>query len=84
MLRAVMYDPWLDFSLYDGLAGYGRYWISRLRYQKPSSQARECLWHIVELIKINYRRFLRKNKQMYIVSYLTYKRYLVMRIVKIS
>lgn len=46
-----MYDPWQDFSLYDGLAGYGRYWISRLRYQKPSTQARECLWHIVELIK---------------------------------
>ena len=51
MYRAVMYDPWQDFSLYDGLTGYGRYWISRLRYQKPSTQARECLWHIVELIK---------------------------------
>lgn len=51
MYRAVMYDPWQDFSLYDGLAGYGRYWISRLRYQKQPTQARECLWHIVELIK---------------------------------
>ena len=39
MYRAVMYDPWQDFSLYDGLMGYGRYWISRL----PSMQARECL-----------------------------------------
>lgn len=53
MLRAVMYDPWLGFSLYDGLVGYGRYWISRLRYQKPSTQARECLWHIIGLIKGN-------------------------------
>ena len=33
MVRAVMYDPWQDFSMYDGLTGYGRYWISRLRYQ---------------------------------------------------
>lgn len=51
MYRAVMYDPWRDFSLYGGLAGYGRYWISRLPYQKSSTQARECIWHIVELIK---------------------------------
>jgi hypothetical protein len=46
MLRAVMYDPWLDFSLYDGLTGYGRYWISRLRCQMSSVQARECLWRM--------------------------------------
>ena len=43
MYRAVMYDPWRDFSLYGGLAGYGRYWISRLPYQKSSMQARECI-----------------------------------------
>ena len=36
MVRAVMYDPWQDFSLYDGLTGYGRYWISRLHYQGQS------------------------------------------------
>ena len=28
MYRAVMYDPWPDFSLYDGLTGCGRYWMS--------------------------------------------------------
>jgi len=43
MVRAVMYDPWQDFSQYNGLTGYGRYWITRLRYQTPSIQARECL-----------------------------------------
>lgn len=83
MYRAVMYDPWQDFSLYDGLTGYGRYWISRLRYQKPSTQARECLWHIVELIKGNYQRFFQKNEQVYIPFYLTCKKYLVMRIVEV-
>jgi DNA-binding cell septation regulator SpoVG len=31
MYRAVMYDPWTDFSLYDGLVGYGRFWIARQR-----------------------------------------------------
>jgi hypothetical protein len=53
MVRAVKYDPWQDFSLYDGLTGYGRYWISRLRYQTSSVQARECLSHIVGLIEEN-------------------------------
>jgi len=51
MVRAVMYEPWLDFSQYDGLTGFGRYWISRLRYPTPSVKAQECLWHIVGLIK---------------------------------
>ncbi len=54
MVRAVMYDPWDDFSLYDGLTGYGRYWISRMRYQAPSVQARKCLLHIVGLIEEQY------------------------------
>ena len=43
MFRAVMYDPWRDFSQHDGLIGYGRYWITRLRYQVPALQARKCL-----------------------------------------
>ena len=47
MYRAVMYDPWQDFSLYDGLMGYGRYWISRL----PSMQAQECLLCIIQRIE---------------------------------
>ena len=53
MFRAVMYDPWPDFSLYDGLMGYGRYWITRLRYPVPSAQARECLLRIITLIEEN-------------------------------
>ena len=51
MYRAVMYDPWQDFSQYNGLIGYGRYWITRLRYQVPSIQARECLLYIIEKIE---------------------------------
>jgi hypothetical protein len=53
MVRAVMHDPWQDFSLYDGLTGYGRYWITRLRYQTSSVQARKCLFSIVRLIEEN-------------------------------
>jgi hypothetical protein len=51
MVRAVMYDPWQDFSQYNGLTGYGRYWITRLRYQAPTVQARECLLRITALIE---------------------------------
>ena len=51
MYRAVMYDPWQDFSLYHGLAGYGRYWIMRLSQQAQSIQARECLLHIAEQVE---------------------------------
>ncbi len=50
MIRAVMYDPWSDFSQYRGLTGYGRYWITRLYYPIPAVSARECLLHIVTLI----------------------------------
>lgn len=49
MVRAVMYDPWLNLSMYNGLTGYGRYWITRLRYQSPSVQAQECLLRITAL-----------------------------------
>jgi hypothetical protein len=51
MVRAVMYDPWSNFSQYNGLTGYGRYWITRLRYQAPSVQAQECLSYIVGKIE---------------------------------
>lgn len=51
MFRAVMYEPWQDFSLYDGLTGYGRYWISRFSYQPSSRRAQECLLHILGLIE---------------------------------
>ncbi|WP_456087839.1 hypothetical protein [Parabacteroides sp.] len=51
MYRAVKYDPWLDFSQYNGLTGYGRYWMTRLNYPTPAILARECLTYIVELIE---------------------------------
>jgi hypothetical protein len=51
MYRAVMYDPWQDFSLYDGLTGYGKYWIARLRQQPLSVQAQECLMCITNWIE---------------------------------
>ena len=53
MYRAVMYDPCQDFSLYDGLTGYGRYWIMRLNRQSSLVQARECLSYITGKIKQN-------------------------------
>lgn len=55
MIRAVMHDPWQDFSLYDGLAGYGRYWLSRLRFSAPEQQACECLLRIVRLIEAHWQ-----------------------------
>ena len=51
MYRAVMYDPWQDLSLYNGLVGYGRYWMTRFSQQDLSIQARECLMRIAELIE---------------------------------
>lgn len=53
MVRAVMYDPWEDFSQYNGLTGYGRYWITRLHYQEPGMLARKCLFHILVQIDEN-------------------------------
>ena len=49
MYRAVMYDPWQDFSLYNGLTGYGRYWFMRFQ-QASSDQSRKCLLQIAEFI----------------------------------
>jgi hypothetical protein len=51
MIRAVMHDPWQDFSQYSGLTGYGQYWITRLHFQTPSLQARKCLLRITALIE---------------------------------
>jgi hypothetical protein len=51
MVRAVMYDPWPDFSQYEGLTGYGRYWMTRFRYQAPAAPARECLLRIIALME---------------------------------
>lgn len=51
MERAVMHDPWQDFSLYDGLTGYGRYWISRLLFPNSSKRSQDCLKQIIGLIE---------------------------------
>ena len=55
MYRAVMYDPWQDFSLYHGGTGYGKYWVSRLHQQPSSIQAQDCLMKITEQIERNIR-----------------------------
>lgn len=62
MYRAVMYDPWQDFSLYEGLTGYGRYWISRLRRQSLSVQAQECLLSIAEQIEKKFQDIPQKEQ----------------------
>lgn len=54
MIRAVMYDPWVDFSVYNGLIGYGRYWIKRLSYQNAAVSAKKCLFYIVNQIEQNF------------------------------
>ena len=51
MFRAVMYDPWQDFSLYNGLSGHGRYWIKRLYQPASTEQARACLLKIIDSIE---------------------------------
>lgn len=53
MVRAVMYDPWQDFSQYNGLTGYGRYWVTRLQYPEALVQARQCLLRIIALMEEN-------------------------------
>lgn len=50
MYRATMYDLWLDFSMYDGLIGYGRYWVMRLRRHPTLGQAQDCLSYIIRCI----------------------------------
>ena len=51
MVRAVMYDPWQDFSQYNGLTGYGKYWVTRLQHQGALVQAHQCLLRIIALIE---------------------------------
>ena len=55
MKRAVLYDPWQNFSLYNGLIGYGRYWLSRLQHPQSSILAQKCLLHIIKLIKEKWK-----------------------------
>jgi len=53
MYRAVMYDPYTDFSMYNGLTGYGRYWLMRYCKHPSSAQARQSLLYITRLIEEN-------------------------------
>lgn len=55
MYRAVMYDPYTDFSLYEGLTGYGKYWIMRLCQDSFSKQAQNCLVKIIKQIEIKLK-----------------------------
>ena len=50
MYNAVMYDFQPDFSLYDGITGYGRYWLSRLNQESSSGRAKECILRIINYI----------------------------------
>jgi len=62
MIRAVMYDSCQDFTLYNGFAGYGQYWIMRQRRQTPLVQAKECLLHIVACMEENFPDFSEQEK----------------------
>lgn len=50
ILCSMSYDHLLNFNQYEGLIGYGRYWITRLRYQTSAVMAKECLSRIIILI----------------------------------
>lgn len=51
MTQATINESWSGFSLYDGLVGYGKYWILRAQDRFISSQAKACLFHIAEQIE---------------------------------
>ncbi len=53
MIRAVLYDICTDFGQYNGLTGYGKYWMTRLSYPEPAIPALDCLRHIAKLIEEN-------------------------------
>lgn len=52
IVRAV-YDPSQNFSLYGGLIGYGRYWLTRLNCKSSVILAQKCLTRILTLIGEN-------------------------------
>lgn len=62
MRRAVMCEQCSDFSLYGGLAGYGRYWISRLCYKAPEVCARESLSYITDQIENKFNSITLEEK----------------------
>ena len=51
MVRALLYDPLSNFSQYDGLTGYGRYWVTRFFNKTSSKQAQKCLFYIIGKIE---------------------------------
>lgn len=50
MYRAVMYDPWTGFGLFEGLSGLGRYWILRSLQGQACAYAKACLSYIIKQI----------------------------------
>lgn len=62
MRRAVMCEQCSDFSLYGGLTGYGRYWISRLCYRVPEVWARESLSYITDQIENKFNTITLEEK----------------------
>lgn len=62
MRRAVMCEQCSDFSLYGGLTGYGRYWISRLCYKAPEVCARESLSYITDQIENKFNTITLEEK----------------------
>ncbi len=69
MYLAVMYDPWQDFSLYDGIVGYGSYWICRMNRQADSRHAHKALEQILSSIRENTRE-LTEREQTDIICFL--------------
>lgn len=55
MERAIKYDPWENFSQYNGLTGYGQYWITRLNDKEALEKPLDCLIQIINLIEENLK-----------------------------
>ena len=79
MYRAVMHEPCLYLGFYDGLCGYGEYWIVRSIDPSASALAKECLENIIHRIEhvdnelvdeelVDICRFLRGLRQAGIVN----------------
>lgn len=79
MYRAVMHEPCLYLGFYDGLCGYGKYWIVRSIDPSASALAKECLENIIHRIEhvdnelvdeelVDICRFLRGLRQAGIVN----------------
>lgn len=56
MYNAILYESCFDASMYNGLCGYGRYWITRLKFQDSAPIAYKALCCIVEQIEENFSK----------------------------